>query len=499
MKRREFCNSTLAAAVATSLPGQHLLASTYPFMSGAASSVSAVTASGAETTLGQSTVKDFQDSLRGQLLFSGDNGYDHARALWNAMIDKHPALIARCEGALDVVNSINFARDNSLLVSVRGGGHSISGKSVCEGGLMIDMSGMDSVRVNHSASTARADGGCLEGHIDREASLFGMATTGGIVSHTGAAGLTLGGGFGRLCRKYGMACDNLIGADIVTADGIFRHVNADEHADLLWALKGGGGNFGVVTALEYQLHEQNQMVVAGDLVYGWSDARNVLAYYAEFGNEMPDDLNLNLTILTTAENERRIAVEAVWAGKPQDADKVLADLRRVGKPLVDSVKPVHYTQFQTRLDNSNRHGIRQYMKSSMVTDFSEALVDEIIDLYRPDPMSKFFFMQAGGAVARVAPTATAFPHRSAHCNMMRLNAWFNMESDQQKADRIADVRADWAVVEPYTHGFYVNLNDDNEKKTHANYGLNYERLVAAKNKYDPSNLLRLNANIKPTV
>ncbi len=415
------------------------------------------------------------------------------------MIDKRPALIARCEGALDVVNSINFARDNSLLVSVRGGGHSISGKSVCDGGLMIDMSKMNSVRVNQRASTARADGGCLEGHIDREASLFGMATTGGIVSHTGAAGLTLGGGFGRLCRKFSMACDNLISADIVTADGTFRHVSGDEYADLLWALKGGGGNFGVVTALEYQLHQQDPMVVAGDLVFGWDDARNVLAYYAEFGNQMPDELNMNLTILTTNDNERRIAIEAVWAGKPQDADKVLADLRRAGKLLVDSVKPVQYTQFQTRHDNSNRHGVRQYMKSSMVNDFSEALVDEIIGLYRPDPMSKFFFMQAGGAVARVAPTDTAFPHRSAHCNMMRWNAWFEKETMQQRADRIADVRADWAIVESYTHGFYVNLNDDNEKKTLANYGPNYKRLVAAKNKYDPTNLLRLNANIKPTV
>jgi FAD/FMN-containing dehydrogenase len=499
MKRREFCRSTLAATVATTIPGQQLFAAGIPFMTGVSASVSALTSSGEETTLAQSVVKDYQDSLRGQLLFAGDQGYDHARALWNAMIDKHPALIVRCEGALDVVNSINFARENNLRVSVRGGGHSISGKSVCEGGLMIDMSNMNSVRVNQSASTARADGGCLEGHIDREASLFGLATTGGIVSHTGAAGLTLGGGFGRLCRKFGMACDNLIGADIVTADGTFRRVSADEYADLLWALKGGGGNFGVVTALEYRLHEQNPMVTAGDLVFGWNDAKNVLGYYAEFGNEMPDELNMNLTILTTKENERRIAIEAVWSGEPGDADKVLANLRKAGKPLVDSVKPVHYTRFQARHDNSNRHGIRQYMKSSMVNSFSQALVDQVVDMYRPDPLSKFFFMQAGGAVARVGPTETAFPHRAAHCNMMRWNAWFDAESEQQRADRIADVRADWAIVEPYTHGFYVNLNDDSEKKTYANYGPNYKRLVEAKNKYDPTNLLRLNANIKPTI
>jgi len=499
MKRREFCRSALAVAVAGSIPGRHLLAGGIPFIHGVSTSVSALTADGNETILGSNTVKELQDSLRGELLLNGDAGYDSARAVWNAMIDKHPALIARCEGAMDVVNSINFARDNDLIVSVRGGGHSISGKSVCEGGLMIDMSNMNSVRVNRKASTARADGGCLEGHIDREASLHGLATTGGIVSHTGAAGLTLGGGFGRLCRKYAMTCDNLVGADIVTADGVFRHADSNENADLFWALKGGGGNFGVVTALEYQLHTQDPMVSAGDLIFAWKDARNVLGFYAEHGNEMPDELNMNLTILTTPEGERRIAIEAVWCGRPEEVDRVLANLRSVGKPLVDSVKPVRYTHFQTRGDNSNRHGVRQYMKSSMVNDFSESLVDKIIEIYRPNPLAKFFFMQAGGAVSRIGPADTAFPHRAAHCNMMRWNAWFEAESQEQRAERIADVRADWAVLEPYTHGFYVNLNDDSEKKTHANYGQNYARLVAAKNKYDTTNLLRLNANIKPTI
>ena len=498
MKRRDFCRTTLTAAMATAIPAQNLMAA-FPFSTGVSSSISALTATGDEVSLAQSTVKEFQESLRGSLLSMGDNGYDHSRAVWNAMIDKYPALVARCEGALDVVNSINFARENNLSVSVRGGGHSISGKSVCEGGLMIDMSNMNSVRVDYNAATARANGGCLEGHIDREASLFGMATTGGIVSHTGAAGLTLGGGFGRLCRKFALACDNLLAADIVTADGTFRHVSANNYPDLLWALKGGGGNFGVVTALEYQLHQQDPMVVAGDLVFDWSDAKSVLSYYAEYGNQMPDELNLNLTLLTTVENERRIAIEAVWAGDMKDADKVLAILRSSGKLLVDSVKPVNYTKFQTRLDNSNRHGIRQYMKSGMVNNFSEALVDEIIGLYRPNPMAKFFFMQAGGAVARVKPTDTAFPHRSAHSNMMRWNAWFEAESTEQRSERVADVRSDWAILEPYTHGFYVNLNDDSEKKTHSNYGQNYQRLVTAKNKYDPTNLLRLNANIKPTV
>jgi FAD/FMN-containing dehydrogenase len=496
MKRREFCRSALATAVATAIPGPYLWAGTGAPLT---SSVQAIKLTGEETILEAAAVTELRDSLRGKLLLDGDDGYDHARAVWNAMINKRPALIARCEGVTDVVNSIDFARDNNLRVAIRGGGHSISGKSVCEGGLMIDTSNMNSVRVDSGAATARADGGCLEGHIDHETSLFGLATTGGIVSHTGAAGLTLGGGYGRLCRKFGMTCDNLIGADIVTVDGEYRHVSKQENPDLFWGLTGGGGNFGVVTALEYQLHEQNPVVIAGDLLFGWADARNVLNYYAEHGNELPDELNLNVTLLTTPDGERRLVAEAVWSGRPEDADKALKGLRSAGKPLADTIKSVPYTHFQKRGDNSNRHGVRQYMKSSMVNDFSEALVNEVIEIYRPNPMSNFFFMQAGGAVSRVAATDTAFPHRSAHCNMMRWNKWFDPETDEQRAQRINDVKADWAVLEPFTHGFYVNLNDDNEKKTHANYGPNYNRLVELKNQFDPTNLLRLNANIKPTI
>lgn len=498
MKRREFCRSALATAVATTVPGKYVLAGENQYGTQLVSSVQAIKVTGEETILEAAAVTDLRNSLRGKLLLNGDEGYDHARAVWNAMINKCPALIARCEGVTDVVNSINFARANDLRVAIRGGGHSISGKSVCEGGLMIDTSNMNSVRVNTQNATARADGGCLEGHIDHETSLFGLATTGGIVSHTGAAGLTLGGGFGRLCRKFGMTCDNLIGADIVTVDGAFRQVSEHENPELYWGLKGGGGNFGVVTAMEYQLHKQNPFVVAGDLVFGWADARNVLSFYAEHGNDLPDELNLNVTLLTTSAGERQVAVEAVWSGNPEDADRALKGLRGAGKTLSDTVKTVSYTQFQKRGDNSNRHGVRQYMKSSMVNDFSETLVDEVIGLYRPNPMSNFFFMQAGGAVSRVAPTDTAFPHRSAHCNMMRWNKWFDPETDDQRAERITDVKADWTILEPFTHGFYVNLNDDTEIKTHANYGANYSRLVELKNKYDPTNLLRLNANIKPT-
>jgi hypothetical protein len=491
MNRRDFCQSAVAAGVAASLPGRYLLA--------AGSDIRAIRSAGAETTLEGAAVKELADSMRGALLVSGDDGYDHARAVWNGMIDKRPALIARCEGASDVSHAMTFARERDLLVSVRGGGHSISGKAVSDGGLMIDLSNMNSVRVDQATKTARADGGCLEGHIDHEAALLGLATTGGIVSHTGAGGLTLGGGFGRLCRKYGMACDNLIGADIVTVDGQFRHVSDEENPDLMWALRGGGSNFGIVTALEYRLHPQDPMVIAGDINFAGDDVRNALLFYAEHGNDMPDELNLNVIVVTVPDVGRVVSFEAVWSGDPGQADAALAPLRSIGKPIVDTVAAVPYARFQARLDNSNRHGARLYMKSSFVNDFKPELVDEVLDVHRESPIYAIFFMQSGGAVNRRSSADTAFPHRSAHSNMMVWNQWHDMESDAEREARIAEVRDDWARLEKFTQGFYVNLNEEDAAKTHANYGANYGRLVKVKNQYDRGNLMRLNANIKPTV
>jgi FAD/FMN-containing dehydrogenase len=491
MNRRDFCQSAVAAGVAASLPGRYLLA--------AGTDIPAIKSAGAETTLEGAAVKELADSMRGALLVSGDDGYDHARAVWNGMIDKRPALIARCEGASDVSHAMTFARERDLLVSVRGGGHSISGKAVNDSGLMIDLSNMNSVRVDQAARTARADGGCLEGHIDHEAALLNFATTGGIVSHTGAGGLTLGGGFGRLCRKYGMACDNLIGADIVTVDGQFRHVSDEENPDLMWALRGGGSNFGIVTALEYRLHSQDPMVIAGDINFAGDDVRNALLFYAEHGNDMPDDLNLNAIVVTVPDVGRVVSFEAVWSGDQTQADAALAPLRNIGKPIVDTVAAVPYTRFQTRLDNSNRHGARLYMKSSFVNDFTQELVDEVLEVHRERPIYAIFFMQSGGAVNRRSSGDTAFPHRSAHSNMMVWNQWHDMESGAERAARIAEVRDDWARLEKFTHGFYVNLNEEDAARTHTNYGANYERLVKVKNQYDPGNLMRLNANIKPTV
>ena len=496
MKRRAFCKAA-AAGVAAVLPAGRMLAAAEAALTEIQSDVRAVTSTGGETSIERAAVEELKESLRGVLLMPGNAGYDHSRAVWNGMIDRRPALIARCEGTADVADALTFARERDLLVSVRGGGHSISGKAVCEGGLMIDLSDMNSVRIDQAARTLRADGGCLEGHIDREAAHLRLATTGGIVSHTGAAGLTLGGGFGRLCRRYGMACDNLIGADIVTVDGSFRHVDDEQNPDLMWALRGGGGNFGVVTALEYRLHAMQPTVLGGDINFAWKDARDVLTFYAEHGPEMPDELNLNVLLISPPDIGPIVSFEAVWSGDPSKGDAALAPLRNVARPIVDTVAPAYYPKFQTRLDNSNHHGSRLYMKSSFVNEFTPELVDEVIDAYRPSPIFAVFFMQSGGAVNRVSPDATAFPHRSAHSNMMVWNQWSDIESLDERQARIAEVRSVWSRLQKYTHGYYVNLNEENERRTHANYGANYERLVKVKNEYDPDNLLRLNANIRP--
>lgn len=496
VQRRVFCKSMLAGASATMLSGRMTLAAAAKH---AAPEIAAVTTDGESVSLERAAVEELALSLRGTLLNAASDGFHDARAVWNGMIDKSPALIARCDGPEDVANALTFAAERRLLVAVRGGGHSISGKGTCEGGLMIDLSGMTAVRADPSRRVARAGGGCLEGHIDVAAAAAGLATTGGVVSHTGAGGLTLGGGFGRLCRRFGMACDNLLAADIVTPDGTLRHVDDSTDPDLMWALRGGGGNFGVATELEYRLHPLDATVLGGDVVFAWSDARSVLAYYAEHGPALPDALNLNIFLRQTPEFGPAVVVEATWSGDLSQGEAALAPLRRVAKPVADTVAPVRYTTFQQRLDAANAHGFRQYLKSGLITNFSDELIDELIDVYRPEQTYTIFLMQSGGAVNRRASGDTAFPHRSAHCNVMVWHLWPEAVPEEVRARRIAEVRSDWSRLVRYTDGYYFNLNEEGSRRTHRNYRDNYERLVGVKNRYDPQNLLRLNANIQPTI
>lgn len=495
MRRRTFCKSVLASVSTAVLPGYSALASSKH----GATEIMAMKKNGESISLERRAIAELSDSLHGELLEKTSDGYHKARQVWNGMINKSPALIARCADAADVANALTFASERQLLVSVRGGGHSISGKGTCEGGLMIDLSKMNSVRIDQSKRFARAGGGCLESHIDHAAASVGLATTGGVVSHTGAGGLTLGGGFGRLCRRFGMACDNFLAADIVTPDGVLRQVDDTTNPDLMWALRGGGGNFGVVTSLGYRLHPMDATILGGDLIFAWRDARRVLAYFAEYGSELPDTLNLNIFLRKTPELGPAVVVEVTWSGQPSKGDAAIAPLRRVAKPVVDTVAPRRYIQFQKRLDTANAHGVHQYMKSGLVTNFSEELVEELIDVYRPEPTYAIFLMQSGGEVNRRKSDETAFPHRSAHSNLMVWHLWRESVTDEICERRIAEVRRDWSRLVRHTDGYYVNLNDENNLRTHRNYRNNYQRLVTAKNKYDPQNLLSLNANIQPTV
>ena len=495
MRRRTFCKSAIAGASAALMP--RLSPASADAQGPRRSNIPAVTTDGREIVLESSAVAELQHSMRGPLLRASSPGYGAARAVWNGMIDKSPALIARCEGASDVAAALTFASERELLVSVRGGAHNIAGKSTCDRGLMIDLSLMNSVRVDREGKIARADGGCLEGHIDREAAYAGLATTGGVVSHTGAGGLTLGGGFGRLCRRYGLACDNLVAADIVTPDGTFLHVDDNGIPDLMWALRGGGGNFGVVTAMEYRLHPMGSTVLGGDVIFDWKDARAILTYYAEYAADLPDALNLNVMLRNTPQFGPAVVVEATWSGEHSAGHAALRPLREVATPVADTVAPVNYTEFQTRLDAANAHGSHQYMKSGFVTDFSNALIDDLIDIHRMDPTYAIFLMQSGGAVNRRASDETAFPHRSAHCNMMVWHLWEDDLPDDFRDQRISEVRDDWSRLVHHTDGYYANLNEEGRRRTHRNYRSNYERLLQIKRSYDPTNQLRLNANIDP--
>jgi FAD/FMN-containing dehydrogenase len=338
MKRRQFLNSSIAAAIATSLPTGQALAAALAAMSEVSGDVDAVTGGGASITLEQAAVKELSDSLRGRLLLSGYEGYDAARRVLNPTIDKHPALIVQPSGAADIMNAVNFARERNLLVAVKCGGHSFSGKSTCDGGMQIDLSSFRGARVDTESKTAYIAGGSLLGELDHEAMAQGLVTTAGTVSHTGVGGLTLGGGFGRLARRYGLALDNVAGVDIVTADGKLLHADANEHPDLYWGVRGGGGNFGVVTSFEFKLHPMQRTVIGGDVVFPLKDLAGVLKVYADYAPVAPDDLYLDFVVSSDISKEDGIAIlHACYSGPESEAAKVLAPIYKAGTPVNDGI------------------------------------------------------------------------------------------------------------------------------------------------------------------
>jgi FAD/FMN-containing dehydrogenase len=432
--------------------------------------------------------------LQGPLLRSADAGYESARKLWNGMIDKHPALIARCHSQSDVVSAVQFASEYDLRFAVKCGGHSISGKSSCDGGLIIDLASLHSVDVDTEALTARVDGGALLGHIDVATHAHNLGTTTGIVSHTGAGGFTLGGGYGRTDRLIGLAVDNLLAATIVTASGEVLQASESENPDLHWAIRGGGGNFGVATEFVYKLHPFNPVIYGGNVLFDLT--ADFLVGYGQLAAELPNEASIEPNIRVDEDGNRVVNIEVVYAGDHATGEKVMAPLLKLAKPRSTELGAMEYRVFQTGADAILGHGRQFYLKSGLVTGVSSELAEIIVDHMNRDMPVGSWFQHLGGMPSTVAPDATAYSHRSAALN---LGIMFMSDDPSVMDAQIAKAREFYKDVSPHLVGFYTNLNDESEKKTWGNYGANYPRLVEAKNKYDPRNLFRLNANIKPSV
>jgi FAD/FMN-containing dehydrogenase len=451
-------------------------------------------------------VDDLRARVRGEVLRSGDTGYDEARSIWNGMIDRRPAVIVRCGGAADVIAAVDFARERDLLLSVHGGGHNVAGKAVCDNGLMIDLSPMNGVRVDPVAKTARAGAGATWGDFDRETQVFGLATTGGLISSTGVAGLTLGGGIGYLTRSYGLACDNLLAVDVVTADGRLVQASATENPDLFWALRGGGGNFGVVTSLDFQLHDVGPDVAMAQIFHPIDAAGDVLRFYREFAASAPDEVALYALIVRCPpvdpfpkafQGKPVIALVACCSGDVEKGKTLLAPLSSHGKSFLAVVDAMPYAALQKSFDAGNPAGERYYWKSHYLGDLSDEALD-VIARYSTDLRGEFTIVgiePVDGAAGRIGVTATAYPHRRAPYSFGIWTGWSKSEDDEEN---IAWTREFHDAMKPFGAGAYVNyLDHDDAGRVAEAYGENYPRLVEIKKKWDPDNLFRMNQNISP--
>jgi FAD/FMN-containing dehydrogenase len=444
-------------------------------------------------------VEALKAGLRGELIQPGAPDYDAARSVWNGMIDKRPALIVRCAGVGDVIDAVNFARENGVQLAVRGGSHSAAGLAMCDGGIVLDLSPMRGVRVDPRARTVHAQGGLLWADLDRETQAFGLATTGGTVSDTGIGGLTLGGGLGWLMGKHGFSCDNVLSVDLVTADGQLVTASDQEHADLFWALRGGGGNFGVATSFEYQLHPVGPLILGGLLIYPLDRARDVLRFYRDFCASLPDEAEAFGALLTAPDGNRVIVVLLGYNGPLDEGERILAPARAFGSPVADLVSPMPYVQRQRLIDDDLAiHGIHRYWKSGFATQLSDAFIDLMVEqaATMPSPRTKIGLFYVHGAAGRVDPAATAFGLRGNQWDFDIISQWTN---PAEAAVHVQWTRQFWSLAEPFTTGaVYVNhIAEDEPGRIHAAFGPNYERLVAVKTQYDPSNLFRLNHNIAP--
>jgi len=491
MHRRKFCQSAVAAAVTASLSA----CGARQQSSDPGPMISAVSMNGEELSIESAAVSEFGDSLQGRLFLQGDEGYAAAKKVWNGMFDhKQPAIVVQCTSVDDVRHAVSFASDQSLLVSVKCGGHSLPGKSTSDGGMMIDLSQMHSADVDTGALTARIDGGALLGHIDNATMPHSLLTTTGIVSHTGAGGFTLGGGVGRTDRKMGLAVDNLLAATIVAANGDVLRASDDENADLFWGIRGGGGNFGIATEFVYRLHPFDPMPYGGTLTFKLD--KDVLDMYAELAQSAPDEANIEPQMLRGEDGDLLAVIQVVYSGDHSSGEKAMAPLLNFKGRLDGDLGAMSYHDIQTGADGFLGHGRQYYLKSGFLRELTPEIIEIILEQMNEGGLSSSWFQHQGGAPARIASDATAFTHRDVGFNfgMMLIN------DDPALNDAgIAAVRRYHKAMEPHMVGFYTNLNEEDQRSTWGNYGENYPRLVEIKNKYDPTNLFRLNANIKPTV
>jgi FAD/FMN-containing dehydrogenase len=459
--------------------------------------------------LEEATVEAFRARLRGELTLAGESGYDDSRKVWNGMIDRRPALIVACSGVADVIEAVTFARDNELPLAVRGGGHNVAGTAVCDGGLVVDLARMNNVRVDLARQTVRAGGGARLGDLDRETQVFGLATPLGVVTRTGIAGLTLHGGVGFLTRKHGLSCDNLIAADVVTADGQVLQVDEENHADLLWALRGGGGNFGVVTSLEYRLHPVGPDVMVVMVMYPVESAAAGLRFFRDFMATAPEELMAIAILWSTPEGE---PIPEEWRGKPtlviagcysgplEQAEEVVRPLRERATPIVDFSGPMPFTEAQQLFDPDYPDGRRYYWKSTYLRDLDEAAIATLTRFAaeRPSALSSIDIWALGGAMRREPAGGSAFAGRD-HPFLLGIEA--NWDDPADDAANLAWARGLFdEAVRGSGSGAYLNFpgfRDDKESVVRSAYGANYDRLVAIKTKYDPTNLFRINQNIPP--
>lgn len=441
----------------------------------------------------------FRRDFGGDLVEPGDASYDAARQVWNGAVDRRPALIAYCGNAGDVIDAVAFARAQGTLVAVRSGGHNVAGLSVCDDGMVIDLSRMKKITVDPVRRVARAEAGLSLGEFDTATQAHGLATTMGVNGDTGIAGLTLGGGFGRLGRKYGLTCDNLVAAEIVTADGRLLRASAADHPDLFWGLRGGGGNFGIVTAFEYTLHPVGPALLVRSVLHRYDHAHAAMRFYDAFARNAPDEVSADAALVTTPSGERFFSISACYVGPPAAGEPVLAPLMTFGQPVESQLAALPYLEIQSRGDSMLPRGRRYYWKAQFLNAIGDAAIDALLEAYAraPSTASLLVFQQVGGAIARVPRSQSPYANRDALFDCFPLAVWDDAAGDEANKEW---ARALWSAVRPYgTGGVYANnLGDEGEDRIRDAYGENHARLVALKTRYDPANMFRLNQNIRPS-